>query len=255
MTVFVSRKPLAIYGWTGVAVVTLGLVTSAAHAVATPDKDSTELSAYGWVGVVLAVVGSLCTSIRYVIEDHIFKTHSASPFLALACESAIGMVGSLLLLLIFEMTGVEKTSETLYQFSRSSTLVADSAVYGLCAGMAAVTGLVFSKALSAVFRTVLNVQRTIGTWGTELVLGWTDFDYLNFVAVCLLVVGSFLFANVFSLPFSWWSAPVRCGRFTDNDESDSTIDWCVESPVDMSPASTATLTRRAADTEPCSFVL
>ncbi|KAH0489004.1 MAG: hypothetical protein KVP17_003875 [Porospora cf. gigantea B] len=244
-SLIIIREALMVYQWVGLFTVTLGLLLSAIYGLTTQDSASTAYPELNWLGILLAIVGSVCNSWRFVLEERVFRKHSVSPFLGLAYSSLVGMFLTITLLLVGEVAGLERTSETLYQLSQSPSLVASAFAYAFAAGLTAVSGLVFTKLLSAVWRTVLNLQRVVGTWLMEVALGWAALHWLNSVAIVVVVFGSVTFSSLLPIREPWWSQPVMCCSWLHMADPDSRSGLAAEepahsdviSPLGRSPAS------------------
>ena len=248
ISLLIIRRALRAFHWIGVLVLTAGLLLSSLFALMNPDSGSTELGQYSWVGVLLSIIGTLFTSLRFLFEERIFNEYYASAFLGMAYQALMGITVTSLIMVVGELSGFEKTSRTLTWMAGNNTLVVSAVFYALTTGLTLVSGMLLSKMVSAVFRTVTNTWRTVVTWIVELILGWNEFDALNMMALCVLMLGSLTYTNLFKLHvwlgWIWWVKPIVCCKYLEivpmadvDDEQGSSSSITASSELSVSSSS------------------
>lgn len=197
LSVIYLRVGLRRHQILGVFVVTVGLIMTGIYALMNPDS-ANNYEHLQWLGIVMALVGTFLSAFQFVFEESLFRKYQVSPLEAVGLMGLFGCTIGVILLVILEFAGVEKTSETFYMIfsgTREGTiLIVTNLTYFISVAGFNASGLMVTKMASGLLRTILIAARTLTIWIIELIIGWNYFVALNFIGL-LVVLGGVLTYN------------------------------------------------------------
>ncbi|KAH0488266.1 MAG: hypothetical protein KVP17_005114 [Porospora cf. gigantea B] len=220
LSLAVVRQALRVYQWTGVLVISIGLAITGIYAVANPEEDNnaTEMQ---WLGLVFALVGTALTSFQFVFEERLFRSYYISPLKAIGLQGIFGLIIGAVVLIVAQFTGLEDTKLSLYQTGQSSILLVSNILFTLSVAIFNGSGLTTSKLGSGLLRTIVITLRSVTIWLFELSVNWVDFDWLQLVSLIILIVGTFIYNNIwFNMGGCQdkWVKPLVCCKFLKNPD-------------------------------------
>jgi len=195
---FLDRK-LHAYQWASLFVVVVGLVI-----VGISSLDA----AFEWkglVGVGLVLLAQVFTATQFVVEEKIMSHYHVEPLMAVALEGSFGLVTVLASMPILYYT-IGRTHESggYFDFPEGYNQIIShttlwTAAVAICFSIAFFNffGLSVTKAISATVRSLIDTCRTLFIWLVSIYLGWEHFRGLQVIGFALLVLGTFIFNDVF----------------------------------------------------------
>ncbi|KAH0488267.1 MAG: hypothetical protein KVP17_005115 [Porospora cf. gigantea B] len=220
LSLVVVRVALRVYQWTGVVVISIGLAITGIFAVANPEEDNnaTEMQ---WLGLVFSLVGTILSAFQFVFEERLFRSYYISPLKAIGLQGIFGLIIGAVILTIAQFTGLEDTKLTFYQISQSGALVGGNVLFTCSVAIFNGAGLTTSKLGSGLLRTVIITLRSVTVWLLELCFSWVTFDWLQFISLILLIIGTFLYNDIWFKMGSCqakWERPLVCCKFLRNPD-------------------------------------
>ncbi|KAH0488265.1 MAG: hypothetical protein KVP17_005113 [Porospora cf. gigantea B] len=197
------RKALLVHEWIGVVLICLGLVFTS--------EGATEFTGPAMVYAVLTIAFEACL---YNSIEHLLSCYSISPWKAVGLQGAYGLVVAVPALAIAHFTHRINFSVTLYQMGHSWVVVVSSVVL-------IVTIAAFNVALQTCIKhsgcvqcVVVLALRSVWNWLLEVGLGWVQFRVRVMIALSFVVLGSFVYNNVWinTRGYEFWMRPVTCKK-------------------------------------------
>lgn len=234
------KKKYYCYHWTGVTLVTIGLVVVAASSLMNTDvKPSEEPSAEPTenpktktlmvvMSIILVVLAQIIQASQIVIEEFLLKNVKAAPSLIVGLEGMWGgLVCGIVMFIIQRTTSKnvivqkvfhEDTVESFQMIAHSGKLQVLLVFYVLCILFYNLFGMMVTQTYSAVYRTIMEAVRTMCIWIVNIiifyVLGKNNPDNLGekidlhslveLIGFTILLTGNFLFNRVLRLKIFYY---------------------------------------------------
>lgn len=212
-SVFFLRRRLAVYQWTSLFIVMLGVavvgLSNSIYGSKQPETGPRIDVGKAVIGALLVLFAQIFTASQFVIEEKIMTRYSVEPLKAVGLEGIFGVVTTALLMPILYFTVGHAASQKDGYFdipAGFSQTVNHPKVFALSILIACsiaffnFSGLAVTKSVSATARSLIDTCRTIGIWAVSLLLGWEHLALLQIVGFALLVYGTLCFNDVISLP-------------------------------------------------------
>jgi len=219
LTVFVRKRPLAAYQWTGVSICCAAMVVvgfaSVLQGIFSPDHDK---NVYPWtaqLGGCFLVIGSqFIQACQIVVEEYILGDGGGmAPLLVVGLE---GLWGQVLCLLCFiplayfipgsDNGHMEDPYDSFVMISRNWTLPIIICVYWVAILFLNYGGMLVTSELTAVHRTIFEAVRTSAIWVTSIFIyyaithkygePWTVWSYMQLVGFSMLIFSMLLYNKV-----------------------------------------------------------
>ena len=204
---------LQMYHWVGMLMVVTGLVVVGLGDVIGESGSSDANSVL--TGDLLIVLAQIIAAIQMTVEQRFVKGYNVPPLQAVGWEGVFGsiIVGLALFPMYFipwhlpsgpdfwqDHTRFEDTIDGFHQIFYIPTLTL--AYLGTVVSIAFFNfaGVSVTKEETAVTRMVLDSIRTLFIWFFGLAVQWQQFNYFQPIGFTCLVLGSFIFYNVFFSP-------------------------------------------------------
>lgn len=161
-----------------------------------------------WLGILMALLGTILTGVQSVVEEKLFRKYTVSPLEAVGLMGVYGTIISIVVLIVLEFTGVEKTSETIYMMrtggDKSTIIIIANVAYVISISLFNASGLMITKFGSAILRLILTSLRPITIWIVELLMKWNTFDWLYCTGLAIVLIGVIVYNyNYFTKSGSW----------------------------------------------------
>lgn len=215
--VFLHRK-LNYQHWMGMIVVVLGLFFVGLSGFMNAINGKEDLGA-GWkflLGILLIAGGQVASGFHFVCQEKYLKVLDLNPLYVIGCE---GLFGTLVVSLICfpivsaipgsDCNKYENVADGYVMMTKSGMLLAWNLVSLVSMALFNALGLVVSKHLSCIHRTLIDACRSIAVWGAMLVVfyasksdygePWDKYSYFQIVGFGFLVLGTLLYNRVFVL--------------------------------------------------------
>eukprot|EP01053_Blabericola_migrator_P009056 Blabericola_migrator_1__9055@NODE_481_length_8138_cov_55_758146_g374_i0_p3_GENE_NODE_481_length_8138_cov_55_758146_g374_i0NODE_481_length_8138_cov_55_758146_g374_i0_p3_ORF_typecomplete_len399_score31_73Nuc_sug_transp/PF04142_15/1_8e25CRTlike/PF08627_10/1_1e24SLC35F/PF06027_12/1_7e24UAA/PF08449_11/4_2e14TPT/PF03151_16/2_9e10PUNUT/PF16913_5/5_2e07EamA/PF00892_20/1_9e05EamA/PF00892_20/9_7e03Mg_trans_NIPA/PF05653_14/1_2e02Mg_trans_NIPA/PF05653_14/3_NODE_481_length_8138_cov_55_758146_g374_i060477243 len=215
MSMILMRRPLIVYEWIGIVVMTGGMVLSGMEAILRPDLATNTDPAKSWLGIVLTLVGTVLNAGTIISEEWMLKRRYCPPFRAVGWCGLTGLAWNTIAFPIVSVMGIDNMTANLYMLSHSQSLAWSQLLYLVSSATFNGFGMIVTKVGTGLLKGTLYACRAPLMWIFELTWGWAIFTYLNLAGFTLTFGGFFLFANMVPmLPFAtfrkWYSAEVPC---------------------------------------------
>merc|ERR1719161_2105645 len=157
------------------------------------------------LGLALCIGGQIFQASMIVYEEKVMKTadYDVQPLQMVGMEGLWGVAIGLVLLCGLNATGIERTSEALYQMSSSVPLL-----ISVVASIASIaffnwSGITVTQKASATARSTVDCSRTILIWIVELTLRWNTFSTLQLLGFVMLAFGTLIYNGIVAVPVKW----------------------------------------------------
>ncbi|KAF4666519.1 hypothetical protein FOL47_004059 [Perkinsus chesapeaki] len=220
--VFLHRK-MNKQNWLGiflcvVAVTLVGYANLMSHDNATTAKSNTS-TALVVFGMVMIVLSQIIQSLQLVTEEKFMKNINIPPFLVVGME---GIWGTLIMIFITlpivyfipgnDSGSLENTLDSVVLYENSPEMQHLMGIYVASIFLTNVSGVLVTKYLSSVHRTMISAMQTAVVWVVGLVSyyfldptmsfaePWTFWSSVQLVGFMMLVLGQLVYAEVFDVP-------------------------------------------------------
>jgi multidrug transporter EmrE-like cation transporter len=166
------------------------------------------------IGVLIIATAQIFTATQYVSEEWILHRYSLEPIKVVAWEGTFGFTITVIGMIILHFTigitpagrgGYFDAATGLRQlFTNREVLISSFAIL-ISIGSFNFFGISVTRSVSATARATIDTCRTLGIWVVSLILGWESFKLLQIVGFALLVLGTFWFNGIISVP--GWTGP------------------------------------------------
>eukprot|EP00708_Paratrimastix_pyriformis_P003136 GAFH01001905.1.p1 GENE.GAFH01001905.1~~GAFH01001905.1.p1 ORF type:complete len:311 (-),score=92.07 GAFH01001905.1:100-1032(-) len=219
LTVFVRKRPLAAYQWTGVGCCCASLVivgfASVLQGVFSPDMDK---KVYPWTaqlgGCLLVIASQLIQACQIVVEEYILGDGAGMhPLQVVGFE---GLWGQILCLACFiplaymipgnDNGHMEDSYDTIIMIGRNSTLPILVVVYWISILFLNYGGMLVTSELTAVHRTIFEAVRTSCIWVVSIFIyyvitkkygePWTLWSWMQLAGFSVLIFSMLLYNRV-----------------------------------------------------------
>ncbi|CAE8589322.1 unnamed protein product [Polarella glacialis] len=190
------------YHIAGVMLVFLGITFVSLSTFVNPAADTTAPAVSvnrQLMGIGLCVTAQVFQAAMLVYEEKIMSQFDVPPLQVVGMEGAFGIMFGIVLLTFLNATGIESSSEALYQMGHSTPLA--MAVVGSIFSIALFNyaGVTVTQKASAVSRSTIDVSRTILIWAVELAFGWNRFNVLELAGFIILAFGTLIYNRLIVL--------------------------------------------------------
>jgi len=221
------RKRLYRFHWTAILLVVAGVCIVGVQSM--EQSGSSGKGAGTMLGMILILAAQAVQSVQCVAQEKFIRKFGTPDLMLVGLEGIFGSIilGVLLIPMYFVHIGgypIEDAGDAWAQITNSpSELPTGHASWHLPVGNALVVAIVgniasiaffnvfgikITTVLSASHRMVLDSLRTCVVWGVALVLGWEEFHALQLVGFIIMVMGTFMYNEVFRVRFLF-SYPAR----------------------------------------------
>ncbi|PIK37213.1 hypothetical protein BSL78_25954 [Apostichopus japonicus] len=200
---FLNRR-LRVYQWWGIFLVFLGLIVVGLADVIAPPSDQKSQN------INNIITDYYCISM--VIEEKFLSKYNVQPLQAVGWEGIFGFTVLSILLVPFYFiqlkairVGVpdyrlEDAIDALFQLRNNSIILVATIGTFLSIAFFNFAGISVTKEMSATTRMVLDSLRTVVIWAVSLLAGWEDFNPVQLVGFVVLLLGTFVYNDVFFPP-------------------------------------------------------
>ncbi|XP_071841452.1 solute carrier family 35 member F6-like [Apostichopus japonicus] len=209
---FLNRR-LRVYQWWGIFLVFLGLIVVGLADVIAPPSDQKSQNINNIItGDLLIIMAQIITASQMVIEEKFLSKYNVQPLQAVGWEGIFGFTVLSILLVPFYFiqlkairVGVpdyrlEDAIDALFQLRNNSIILVATIGTILSIAFFNFAGISVTKEMSATTRMVLDSLRTVVIWAVSLLAGWEDFNPVQLVGFVVLLLGTFVYNDVFFPP-------------------------------------------------------
>lgn len=218
--IFLKKRYLA-YHWTGILLVTLGLVTVSFSSFMKADSEDEKKSTPAQIAMSIALVvgAQVIQASQIVIEEYLLKNVKAAASLIVGLEGMWGGLVGILVMYIVHNTSTksalvadmfhEDSIDTFIMFKHSQTLVILIIFYILAILFYNLFGMMVTQTFSAVYRTIMEAVRTMCIWIVNIIIYFLDNTHgekiewaslVEAIGFVILLLGNFMFNKVMRLP-------------------------------------------------------
>ena len=226
--IFLGRR-LFKFHWFGMFLVLVGAAVVGVASVVDPGPGGNAKAASNpFLGNVLIVAAQVITAVQMVVEEKLINGKNIPALQAVGWEGVWGFsVLSCVLVGMYYAPAVpafasggssnytskhfEDTPDALIQMSNNGALFAACAGNVLSIAFFNFFGLSVTKHMSATHRMVLDSLRTIIIWVVSLLAFGEAFSWLQLVGFVILLLGTFIYNEIFALPCFWYPPPKETG--------------------------------------------
>ncbi|XP_011270421.1 hypothetical protein, variant [Capsaspora owczarzaki ATCC 30864] len=226
-SVLFLRRRLRIHHYIGLYLVVTGITIVGVASVVFGD-DNNESSSNMVLGIVLVIAAQVVVATQFIVEEKFIGKYSVPPIAVVGSEGIFGLVIVSCILPALQYINIsgkpiEDTRDAFKYLEES--WVMDAAVPGYIFSIAFFNfcGVSITKFLSATHRSTIDSCRTVVVWVFSLIVGWEDFLWLQLIGFFFLVSGTFMYNEVYPLPFmNFWRNLFSCfpSCFAHLDEQD-----------------------------------
>lgn len=202
ISIVTLRKPLRVYEWTGIVVMTLGMLLSGIDAILNPEKATNSDPSKSYLGIVLVLIGTVLNAITIISEEWMLKVRYCPPFRAVGYCGVTGLIWNLIALPIVQLAGIQDVKANFYMIRNSTTLLVSQFVYIVTSLVFNGSGMIVTKIGSGLLKGTLYACRAPLMWLIEIALGWQNFSYISLGGLVLTFFGFFVYANLVPRPKS-----------------------------------------------------
>ena len=235
-SVIFLRRKLALYQWSALFVVVLGvalvglagaiapnpqaqpeprsliahglqIARAVAEEVGTMAKPSEAL--YTIIGVLMIALAQIFTASQFVLEEWILEKYALEPLKVVGWEGIFGFIVTVIGMIILHLAigrtdagrnGYFDAVEGWREVTQYRSIAVSSVLIMISIGGFNFFGLSITRSVSATARSIIDTCRTLFIWIVSLGLGWESFKWLQIVGFALLVYGTFLFNDIVRPP-------------------------------------------------------
>ena len=228
-TIFL-KNPLYRHAVLGVGTLIFGLSLVGLNSfINSPDEN---VAKDPFIGIILLSTSQLFSSTEYVFQEKFIKHYEVHPFQLVGFEGLWGVVMYTILLIIFQMVSCNHWAEqlregicfdtnndkanpnshiedSLYAFQQmwdNKVILIVYIFYVVSIALYNIVGINLTKLVSSTARAVVDTVRTVFIWA--FFLFWSpvegtreNFEWLQFIGFCFLVVGTLIYNEIVVLPF------------------------------------------------------
>ncbi|EER18685.1 conserved hypothetical protein [Perkinsus marinus ATCC 50983] len=217
--VFLHRK-MNRQNWLGIVLCVVAVtLVGYANLMSHDEKSKTNSPALVAFGMVMIVLSQIIQSLQLVTEEKFMKSINIPPFLVVGME---GIWGTLIMIfialpIIYYIPGndsgsLENTLDSVVLYENSSEMQDLMGIYVASIFLTNVSGVLVTKYLSSVHRTMISAMQTAVVWVVGLFTyyamdpnmsfaePWTFWSSVQLVGFMMLVLGQLVYAEVFGVP-------------------------------------------------------
>ncbi|KAJ6232494.1 solute carrier family 35 member f6 [Anaeramoeba flamelloides] len=216
IAVTVMRRKLHVYQWTGIFIVTAGLVLVGLSSI--KGEKSTRSVNKTLLGILFILLGQFVSASQFSIEEHFLKNKpDVTPQRVVGTEGMFGTIimTAIVLPILYYIPGKDNGSQenaidSAVMISNNWFLALMVVLYWLSIAFYNFFSLTFAKQLSTVHRTLIDTCRTLCVWLVEILIGiskpkygetWSKWSFLQLGGFFLLVLGTAIHHGVLKLDF------------------------------------------------------
>ena len=243
LSILFLKKRYVGYHWTGILLVTVGLVTVSFSSFM-KDEDESKQATPAQIGMSIALVvgAQIIQASQIVIEEYLLKNVKAAASLIVGLEGMWGGLVGIGVLAIVQNTPTsiplveqmfhEDTIDTFYMLGNSTVLLVLIIFYILAILFYNLFGMMVTQTYSAVYRTIMEAVRTMCIWIVNIIIYFFDHSHgekitwaslVELIGFVILLFGNFLFNKVIRL---------KCFYYEDTQSTEAVP--LVENPAEKS---------------------
>ncbi|OUC45704.1 hypothetical protein D917_01789 [Trichinella nativa] len=204
---------LAVFKWIGMFLVLCGLIVVGVSDMMF-SSNSAEISDPNRMisGDLLIVIAQIVIALQMVYEQKFISKYNVAPMLAVGLEGLFGVILMTVVCICFYWIKVPATFSTdpdgrlenvldaVHQIEDNMLILLP--IIGLIVSIAFFNfaGISVTKEMNATTRMVLDSVRVFFIWGVSLIAGWQSFVLLQLGGFAILLIGMFVYNNIFFHP-------------------------------------------------------
>ncbi|KRZ34327.1 Solute carrier family 35 member F6 [Trichinella pseudospiralis] len=204
---------LAAFKWIGMFLVLCGLIVVGVSDMMF-SSNSAEISDPNRMisGDLLIVIAQIVIALQMVYEQKFISKYNVAPMLAVGLEGIFGVILMAVVCICFYWIKVPSTFSTdpdgrlenvldaVHQIEDNMLILIP--IIGLIVSIAFFNfaGISVTKEMNATTRMVLDSVRVFFIWGVSLIAGWQSFVLLQLGGFAILLIGMFVYNNIFFHP-------------------------------------------------------
>lgn len=238
LSVIFLKRRLKPYNWAGMGIVIAGLTLVGTSVLIKPSKQTSgqanESSSGEMVlGVILVLVGQLISAVQFIVEETMLSKRNCEPLQVVGMEGAFGLMFTLVVLVpwyyvpenpvlpecgdVNATVGKPTISSVFHDnsldafYQMQNPMIAWSLlIYTFGIAFYNFTGLMLTKKLSAVHRTLIDACRSLSVWLVNLFTyyaisedygeEWTTWSFAELGGFALLVLGTLMYNAIIRFP-------------------------------------------------------
>ena len=225
MTIIFLKRKYYAYHWTGILLVTVGMVTvSASSFMKTKDTPKNATAAETIMSICLVVGAQIIQASQIVIEEYLLKNVQAAASLIVGLEGMWGGLVGIGVLMAVQSTGnsksalvkaafYEDTIDSFIMIKNSRALLIMVIIYILCILFYNMFGMMVTQTFSAVYRTIMEAVRTLCIWIVNIIIYFFDPNHgekiewaslVELIGFAILLTGNFVFNKVLRMKCFWY---------------------------------------------------
>ncbi|EZG80253.1 putative transmembrane protein [Gregarina niphandrodes] len=208
-TLVVMRRPLLVCEWTGIIIMTLGMVIAGAESLRNPEAESNH-SGSAVLGIILTLLGTSLNACTLIFEEALLKKRYSPPLRAVGFAGITGIMWNLVALPIAHVCKIQNLEHGWHQLLSSATLKGSVMAFICSSFIFNSTGMFVTQLGSGLLKGLLYSCRAPIIWVVEILLRWQAYNRFGLIGLIATFGGFIVFTNVLKLG-SFWTTPVGCG--------------------------------------------
>lgn len=209
------KRTLKVHKWLSLLIITFG-VALVGFAGSLQSKEKSEMKMLGAddgtktvLGIFLIFFAQVFSASQFVVEEKIMTKYEVPPLEAVGLEGIFGLFTTLIAIPVLHIfigskpagrKGYFDANEGFHQIISNPQILWSSLAIAFSISMFNFCGLAVTKNISATVRSVIDTCRSIGIWIFSIWFGWEVFNGLQLVGFMILILGTFLFNEIWSYP-------------------------------------------------------
>ncbi|EGG05896.1 uncharacterized protein MELLADRAFT_48630 [Melampsora larici-populina 98AG31] len=214
-SVIFLKRTFKAHKWLSLLIITFG-VALVGFAGSLQSKEKTEMKSLGAddgtktvLGIFLIFFAQVFSASQFVVEEKIMTKYEVPPLEAVGLEGIFGLFTTVIAIPVLHIfigskpagrKGYFDANEGFHQIISNSQILWSSLAIAISISMFNFCGLAVTKHISATVRSVIDTCRSIGIWMVSIGLGWEVFNGLQLLGFLILILGTFLFNEIWVYP-------------------------------------------------------